>query len=503
MPATYKYKVITQNSSEFFDAPENSLLLVSARARLNSDKYTTLNFISNSILGIDDSFYPIVDTKNIYWNHRSKPEDSLYTYFKNNPNTYSPLVPSKINFSKFSYPVELTVGVESSYSLSDVIQTLSPNNVDQVSPYPKSVRYLDNDYFVIERPPFKIPVDFKPGVASRSLKPLPDCEMWIPWTITIISKSNFHDVRMFFSDKPLESFDSLYICPITPNSYTNGSICFSNSLTQLNIDLSNSDISTIYPAIISEYFSGGWNLDLGLFMSNQSYYIDRSFRHSSSPDQYPTLYNFVNPTFSYLKDRFPSAKDNEILTMIRNSNSSSASSYSKYFFKILSTFNLSETLSLYSELITLFSNTHYSSHSVYTFGKLIGNSDRTNYSQNYYSRSVLSLSSNYYSLTNKKVDLVMLNTDPNPDWTSSSRYTFPNHITNIYNYIDSPDFERIIHNIVSQLSYIPESSAFFVDIYTGKIELFNYPHDSFSQFYQDFLLSSLTHELESLNDSSI
>lgn len=157
-------------------------------------------------------------------------------------------------------------------------------------PFPVCVRYQSKSCVVVERPPFKVSVrvNYRKSSSRRKQKALDKSsnflEIWIPWTILIMDFSNNgvesnvpsnFNVSLFFRSSALTSFDDYLSLPYTPNIFNDGRIClgqtqseFHQSVNSGNIDMS--DISTVYQYIINQYFSGGWNLDLG--MAGLNYY---------------------------------------------------------------------------------------------------------------------------------------------------------------------------------------------------------------------------------------
>jgi len=273
--------------------------------------------------------------------------DSLYLNSKQNLTSILSKA-SHINLTKLPlfFSVELTHGY--SYDYQDVItQSLNYNNSfafnDSTDINPTSLRYFSsNGTIYVERPPFKAIVNYKPVRASGTTKHIESYEIWVPWTLTRISTSEYHHLsdrsfRIYFSSSPLtDTSDDQYVPCMFPNSYTDGTICFSNSLQEIP-DFESQSIRYIYSMMINEYISGGWNLDLGLPV------LQNSVLNPSD-----TYKEYCRPTYNSLLARFPDLTDSKIATLKSQSLSSSGSAHSKYFFKMMSSFNLEETLDFYS-----------------------------------------------------------------------------------------------------------------------------------------------------------
>ena len=151
-------------------------------------------------------------------------------------------------------------------------------------PLPICVRYQSKRCVIIERPPFKVPVrlnyrNSRSSFRSRKSAEKPyECEIWIPWTLLVLVanngfndslKNNQYKTYLFFRDSPLTSLNDQITTAYTPNIYGDGSMCLGQSsdnfYSLLNTDkIDPSNISEIYNHIITDYFSGGWNLDLGI-----------------------------------------------------------------------------------------------------------------------------------------------------------------------------------------------------------------------------------------------
>ena len=141
------------------------------------------------------------------------------------------------------------------------------------APMPIAIRGIENDTYVIERPPFKTSVRLSSLRANRVKGEASIlCEVWIPWTVSILTmpteKNPIPSLRMLYNDGPLSSYQDNLITPWTPNFHHTGDIClgqttgnFMDAVSQKIINPKN--VSEIYHYLINDYFNGGWNLDLG------------------------------------------------------------------------------------------------------------------------------------------------------------------------------------------------------------------------------------------------
>ena len=166
---------------------------------------------------------------------------------------------------------------ESSILLSDYAASrINPNK--DTTLLPVAVRYADpqKGIYVVERPPFKISPDFsKTKGVHRSLpKILEGKEIWIPWTVSIISLgNNSHTLSysMFFNDGPLTSFDDPLVIPWIPNVFGDGRTCFGDSAHILGQRIQAGQISynlpDVFNYVFNDFFST-WNADISLNHNN-------------------------------------------------------------------------------------------------------------------------------------------------------------------------------------------------------------------------------------------
>jgi hypothetical protein len=187
----------------------------------------------------------------------------------------------------------------------------------QNSLFPLSVRYIDkygNHY--VERPPFKIKINYKNARAAFKGTIVDDIEIWIPWTLMVIPSSfslNYSpdSIRIYYSSEPLSSTKTQYLHSLLPNTYASGSICWSHSFQKL-ISMDNTrdtfssfDMTYWHSMIINDYMMGGWNNDL------HSQTLASITQHAySNVSSYRTLLSYSkdmddNQAEDYLLNKYP------------------------------------------------------------------------------------------------------------------------------------------------------------------------------------------------------
>jgi hypothetical protein len=249
------------------------------------------------------------------------------------------------SFLNFSVSLNSFTGKDIYSSLVDT-EKYKKENLDL---YPLAVReILLSGYYAIERPPFKLSVDFKPGNAYSSFPKMKKLDIWVPWTLTFINPNNVnvnnnlnHLIYIFVSDGSLDpSGERKYVpCPF-PNSYNDGHICFSTSLENLSVEEQNSNsVLSIYRAIFNDYFAGGWNTDINNATLSRAGYIYGIYPNSSF---------FERDSYSFLT---PSQKKSLYFNSL-----SSDSTKKQYinFFRYMAGLTLSETIDFYSSLTNNF-----------------------------------------------------------------------------------------------------------------------------------------------------
>jgi hypothetical protein len=215
-------------------------------------------------------------------------------------------------------------------------QRLSDLNSDTVDLLPMAVRYADieNQIYIIERPPFQTNIDFYPNkrLNARLANHIPNKKIWIPWTVFVVSlgKSVNHlKAAVYFNDKPLDSLYDLVIKGYTPNLFGDSKICFGNSLFTFGQRLEQGDIeyniSTVYNYLFNDYFTQ-WNPDI-------------------SPNYVKPLHDYFSN--NHLIDRVLEMKKYpKGIQDISSWNYGSASKSWVYVLFLLSTLNYEETMDL-------------------------------------------------------------------------------------------------------------------------------------------------------------
>ena len=164
-------------------------------------------------------------------------------------------------------------------------------------PYPIAVRYMNNGIVLVERPPFQMKVDYSPTKSNRVRRPIKPVMVWVPWTITVYNLSAGADslvnsYKIYFNDSPMSSLDDRVITNFFCNVYGDGKICLGNSTHNIYQKINNNEITSfaeLHSYMFNEYFSGGWNADLGsnlhsLLMSTKSPYLIQNYSNlSDSP----------------------------------------------------------------------------------------------------------------------------------------------------------------------------------------------------------------------------
>lgn len=157
------------------------------------------------------------------------------------------------------------------YLLKDFSDFSKSSLSDQILPI--ATRYADvkSGVYVIERPPFQVPIDY---YTSKQISPkmptyLQGKTMWIPWTIFVVSLGSTPsqlNARMYFNDKPLSSLeDDIIIRAYTPNIFDDARVCFGNSAFTFAQRIEANDIeynvSNVYNYLFNDYFTQ-WNPDI-------------------------------------------------------------------------------------------------------------------------------------------------------------------------------------------------------------------------------------------------
>lgn len=258
------------------------------------------------------------------------------------------------------------------------------------SPYPIAVRYIhQNGAHFIERYPFKTQVTFSDSNRKPYITESENISIWIPWTISEMNQNHF-GMKIYYSSKSLSSMSDLYVSGAMPNAYIAGNICWGTSLANLptifNEDSQPSfstNIKSAFSILFNEYFSGGWNTDLGSHIYNLVYEIVSS---SFDKDQFPMINRLAFPSNKYIKDHFSHIKQSR-----RNMISRGLLEYydnrlkhGAYILYMLSSFTLEETLAFYQELSLITTRQNYYANSVLSFEKIVDNCTQSSSSSNYY-----------------------------------------------------------------------------------------------------------------------
>lgn len=204
-------------------------------------------------------------------------------YFNNNSTAhviYKKTSDDKINFISFPFPsyfasindfsqnfnVSTYLGNVSISELSSKLTSSVPSS----GPYPLAVRYMDENYSIIERPPFQVKVDYSPTRSGRSRRNIKPVTIWIPWTVCVLNIQNPSYSKIFFNDSPIQSLDDVLILPWTSNVFQDGKVCLGESSRALHVDPTQDfDIYSWYHSFLNEYFFGGWNSDIYTYELNE------------------------------------------------------------------------------------------------------------------------------------------------------------------------------------------------------------------------------------------
>jgi len=311
-----------------------------------------------------------------------------------------------------SFPLVIKYQLNKLSSIStDYFYNLKQKNISShidTNLYPIAVRYVSADkVYFIERPPCQIDVDFRMGTGHSGAQKLPSFKIWVPWTLTKLDLSSIDSETLsktclYFNDRPIYSMDDDLIPCDLPNSYSNGSICFSNSMIDFgsildNDSLISSDVNYIYNYVFNNYMMGGWNSDLTpVFYSYDNSNVDI--------DDLPMLKEYMNPSPERKARALAPFQDTSYAVSLKrtlnsksriNNSRSIARSYLRDL-ALRSTFTLEETLqyvsdikAFYSRFSSLYKNqSYYSRSNSRCFSSLISTSsspkDNFNYSRYLY-----------------------------------------------------------------------------------------------------------------------
>jgi len=143
---------------------------------------------------------------------------------------------------------------------------------------PMAVRHVSSDStcYIIERPPFQIPVDFSVSKSykhRKTVKALNDAYVWVPWSVSKISVTN-HGIQfeLYFNDKSIDSVSDYLIPCYFPNC-SSGAVCMGQDSPHSVGLTPDSSILDLYNFYFNSYFAG-WNSDLGIQVQGLDYFDD-------------------------------------------------------------------------------------------------------------------------------------------------------------------------------------------------------------------------------------
>lgn len=234
-----------------------------------------------------------------------------------------------------------------------------------VNTLPIAVRYIteDNTHFV-EHYPFQATVTFSDQRRKPYITEAQQIKIWIPWTLMKINLQNNSYQYMYAAGQSLMSMEDNYFVGPFPNTYAEGNICWSNSLTpydgmtfDYDINGYGVDLKTFYSIAFNEYFSGGWNTDLGSMLANMLHYQYSAFYRNI--ESLPMIHRLMCPTAEYVNERLPqlTAARRRMMSGGLSSLMQSRLKSTAYVLYMLSTFTLEETLQFWNEITSL-KNTH-------------------------------------------------------------------------------------------------------------------------------------------------
>lgn len=408
--------------------------------------------------------------------------------------------------------------------------------------YPIATRYIDiyGNYY-IERPPFQVDIDYKIGNANSSTKKrVTDKKVWVPWTLFIFNPENMGNARMVFSHKSLTHDSDIYISSFLPNNYSDGSICYSNSLNTIpDIDPSAKlSISQIYSLMINEYFAGAWNSDLSNTWSTiYNNFIRHVFRFFPEDKHlYPQLNRLFLVTNEDISKILPSNSKPYKLLMANEKYIERVMHldypyFHEYILSALASFSLQDVLALVEELSTMYLSYITPDHKYYNkfqanygFGSL--HTGTFNYVGNFASlkATVQDPSSDFRStnlsdkILNRLSSFPVLNSIPS-DYSFfktnillyNSNYEVDHYYlrydsnfsycNNILSDINETSFFKlmntIIHDLQSNVSI--SDNMYCLDAITQQIHVLPYSFDLYKKIVSDSTISQIN-ILEYIND---
>jgi hypothetical protein len=226
----------------------------------NEKLYTTIDNVNTKSYSVSTSYDPVF--KEVAFVAKRFPqlsfeEASLYHTYAHGQHL------ANLEFSQISdanlLPL-LTVSIQEklSFDTSALIAQANNNSTTPVISdiYPIATRYIDtNGTYYIERPPFQTEVDYKiGGASSRTKRKLTNIKIWIPWTLFVINPKT-QKTAMYFSHKSLTNMEDVYFATYLPNTYQDGSICYSHSISSMPEynEFSSLSVSQLYAFYIKKF----------------------------------------------------------------------------------------------------------------------------------------------------------------------------------------------------------------------------------------------------------
>lgn len=263
---------------------------------------------------------------------------------------------------------------------------------EQANLHPIAVRYLEtNGTTYVERFPFQMTVSLSDANRKPYIEKDHDIRIWIPWTLSTLSPFA-SGMSVYYSDHSLQSFDDFYIVGAMPNTYSEGNICWGDSLRDqpqlLQLQRSDDyDLKHSFNHLFNEYFNGGWNTDLGsnLFRTVTSL-LQSNYQLLTTDSRFAMVHQFVFPTTDYINERLPHVSAARRRMLAQGMTAVAGYSHIKqlaYVLYMLSTFSLEDTLEFYRQLFLLqqqilTTNPHHAPYNIYSFGTLLSRNQHHN-----------------------------------------------------------------------------------------------------------------------------
>jgi len=224
--------------------------------------------------------------ENDYEYHTAQASHTLYAYpYVMNVNyIYTPTYPRTRNLVKYPlkgseqatiktpiFIVNASIrSAKNTYLQSEYRHSQNSSSIDDI--YPIAVRYadIDRNIFLVERPPFKVPIDFYSSKKYNAKIPsyLKGRSIWIPWSLFAVNLNNDLDqihTGLYYNNKSIDSLDDVVVRAYTPNVFMDARICFGNTfhsfLQRINSGDLKYNISNVYNYLFNDYFHQ-WNLDI-------------------------------------------------------------------------------------------------------------------------------------------------------------------------------------------------------------------------------------------------